>query len=85
MAKKKPANFDGPAQYVSSWQDGYRKGTKEAFEWCIRKTMELNQGASTQDGKNATLYMINLMVKEINKRQPGAVPKDGESAGPSSI
>jgi predicted secreted protein len=70
------------AKYVSTWQDGYRQGTKEAFEWCIRAAMEMNEKATSQDGKLATKFMARMMRKEIDNRQPPP-PENGESVAPS--
>lgn len=77
MAKNKTEYREGPDKYVASWQDGYSRGTKEAFEWCIRTTMEMNEKAKSDDGKKATAFMAELMRKEIDRRQPP--PKGGES------
>lgn len=66
---------------VETWQDGYRSGTKEAFEWCIRTTMEMGDKAKTEQGQKALRFMAALMQKDLDKRQPP--PRDGESADPS--
>jgi hypothetical protein len=71
MAKKKKNDgYDGPAKYVETWQDGYRKGTKEGMEWCIRTTLELEKKASTETAKAALSHIAKMMQRDLDRRQP---------------
>ena len=77
MAKKK-VEVGESAKYVTSWQDGYRSGTREGFEWCIQAAMMMNEKAQTEEGKKATAYMAQLMKDEIERRQ--SLSKDASLA-----
>lgn len=70
MAEK---NKDEPVRadkYVASWQDGYRKGTKEGMAWCIQTTMELETVAKTDAAKAALSHIAKVMQKDLDRRQP---------------
>ena len=68
--KHKEAGEAANALSVETWQDGYRQGTGEAFEWCIQMTSEMGKKAKTQEGKTAAQFLSELMRKEITRRQP---------------
>ena len=70
MSKKNKDGYDGPAKYVESWQDGYRKGTREGMEWCIRTTMELETMAKTDAAKAALNHIAKVMQKDLDRPQP---------------
>lgn len=82
-SKDKAAREERNAKSVETWQDGYREGTKEAFEWCIRATMEMNEKAKSDEGRKATEFMAKMMRMEIERRQPAKYQNLGESADPS--
>ena len=70
MAKKNSDRENGPAKYVETWQDGYRKGTREGMKWCIQQTMELETVAKADAAKAALNHIAKVMQKDLDRRQP---------------
>ena len=70
--KAKAPTDEGPGKLVDSYRAGYRTGTREGFEWCIRTANELEKKATTADGKRAMKYVAEMMMVEVLRRQPGA-------------
>ena len=65
------ASSEGVAsKYVATWQEGYRKGTREGMQWCIQTTMELEAKANTEAAKAALKHIAKVMQTDLDRRQP---------------